>query len=70
MPLWERKQDTIDKKSPCSRCKDYDACFKNGNRCFSNILKAYGKAHSDYPDPRCFYAPKFKNNLTHNKSYN
>lgn len=63
--LWQRQQDTIREKSPCSRCKDFVDCFTNGNRCFANILKAYGIENSDYPDPRCHLAPDFKNNITH-----
>lgn len=33
------------------------------NRCWAEILKAYGDENWDYPDPRCIKAPKMKNNL-------
>ena len=32
-------------------------------RCFVKVIKAYGKAKWDYPDPRCIYAPKVKSKL-------
>lgn len=63
--LHKWSKNNINKKSPCSICKDFDECFENGNRCFANIIKAYGKEHSDYPDPRCVLAPEFVNNITH-----
>lgn len=65
LSLWQKRRDSISKKSPCSSCKDFNDCFNNGNRCFANILKAYGIENSDYPDPRCHLAPDFKNNITH-----
>lgn len=63
--LWKRQQQTIDEKSPCRKCKDFQDCFDNGNRCFANIIKAYGNENSDYPDPRCNLAPKFIKDITH-----
>lgn len=63
--LWKRQQDSITHKSPCRKCKDFKDCFDNGNRCFANIIKAYGMENSDYPDPRCYLAPDFNNNITH-----
>lgn len=63
--LWKKSQEFISKKSPCSKCKDFQECFDNGNRCIANIIKAYGVEHSDYPDPRCYLAPEFKNVITH-----
>lgn len=49
--------------SPCSTCEIFDSCFSNLNRCWAEILKAYGDENWDYPDPRCAKAPKMKNNL-------
>lgn len=63
--LWKRSQHTINSKSPCRSCKDFIQCFENGNRCFANILKAYGDSNSDYPDPRCILAPEYKKNIEH-----
>ena len=33
------------------------------NRCWAEVIKAYGDEHWDYPDPRCKLAPKMKTNL-------
>ncbi|MDE6343085.1 MAG: radical SAM protein [Muribaculaceae bacterium] len=63
--LWKRHQASIRSDSPCLKCKDFEDCFDNGNRCYANIIKAYGVEYSDYPDPRCFLAPTFKNDITH-----
>jgi radical SAM protein with 4Fe4S-binding SPASM domain len=63
--LWKRHQNTISKKSPCRNCNDFQDCFDIANRCHANIIKAYGLECSDYPDPRCYLAPNFKNNITH-----
>lgn len=65
LSLWKKRRDLINKASPCSSCKDFNDCFASGNRCFANILKAYGVENSDYPDPRCHLAPEFTNNITH-----
>ncbi len=65
LQLWRRKQSSINAKSPCRTCKVFEDCFVNGNRCFANIIKAYGIENSDYPDPRCYLAPAFKNKITH-----
>ncbi|MCD8078850.1 MAG: radical SAM protein [Bacteroides sp.] len=52
-----KKQD-IRKESRCHSCKPLDSCFnKDKNRCWSDILKAYGDENWDYPDPRCNKAP-------------
>lgn len=63
--LWKRTQNSINPSSPCRKCKDFKDCFENGNRCYANIIKAYGLDNSDYPDPRCLMAPDFTNNITH-----
>ena len=65
LQLWKRQQNTISEKSPCRKCEDFDECFENGNRCFANIIKAYGRENSDYPDPRCHLAPMFINSITY-----
>lgn len=65
LALWNLRQEAINPKSPCHKCKDFDDCFKTANRCYANILKAYGADNSDFPDPRCKYAPPFARNLTH-----
>jgi radical SAM additional 4Fe4S-binding domain len=51
------RQDLSD-DSVCKKCSDFESCFKNMNRCWSEIIKAYGENNWDYPDPRCKNAPK------------
>lgn len=53
----------IRKQSKCHACIYFEDCFKYGNRCWSDIIKAYGKECWDYPDPRCISAPKMTNKL-------
>lgn len=65
LQLWRRKQSSINAKSPCRTCRVFEDCFVNGNRCFANIIKAYGIENSDYPDWRCYLASAFKNKITH-----
>ena len=65
MSLWKRKQECINANSPCSSCKIFDKCFAASNRCYADIMKAYGTENFDFPDPRCYWAPKFINNVTH-----
>lgn len=61
------KQETINKQSPCSSCKLFDDCFRiSRNRCWTDVIKAYGTNNWDYPDPRCKYAPKMSNNISYN----
>lgn len=65
LSLWNRSQDSIKKESPCHTCKAFSDCFKYANRCYANIIKAYGFDNFDYPDPRCRLAPTFNNSITH-----
>lgn len=57
------KRDDIQKDSPCKECRLYETCFSMNNRCWVDIIKAYGKENWDYPDPRCVHAPPFKFNI-------
>lgn len=63
--LWKRKQSSINSQSPCRECLDFESCFQASNRCYANIMKAYGMENFDYPDPRCILAPNFINTITH-----
>ncbi len=63
--LWKRKQESISTDSPCSTCKIFEKCFTASNRCYADIMKAYGTENYDYPDPRCYWAPEFINTVTH-----
>lgn len=63
--LWKRKQSSINPQSPCRTCSDFAPCFQASNRCYANIMKAYGMENFDYPDPRCVLASNFINTITH-----
>lgn len=57
------QQENARNDSPCKHCELFVSCFSYRNRCWVDIIKAYGEEHWDYPDPRCEKAPKMKNNL-------
>jgi radical SAM protein with 4Fe4S-binding SPASM domain len=57
------EKDNIQNDSPCKSCSLFEACFVENNRCWTDIIKAYGKDKWDYPDPRCAYAPPMKYDL-------
>lgn len=60
------KQENINVKSACHDCKLFNDCFIiTRNRCWSDIIKAYGASNWDFPDPRCCYAPKMNTNITY-----
>lgn len=63
--LWHTKQSTINQASPCGSCPVFEDCFRASNRCYANIMKAYGKTNWDFPDPRCQLAPTFQYDITH-----
>lgn len=50
-------------KSSCSKCNIFESCMKFSNRCYADIVKAYGWENADFPDPRCTYAPPFINDM-------
>lgn len=55
--LADLPQDSFSKESFCHECKIFGKCQSFMNRCYANIMKAYGIEHWDYPDPRCVHAP-------------
>jgi radical SAM protein with 4Fe4S-binding SPASM domain len=57
------RRDDIQDESPCKACKLFEPCFKAGNRCWVDIVKAYGNENWDYPDPRCAFAPEMTYDL-------
>jgi radical SAM protein with 4Fe4S-binding SPASM domain len=61
--LFAVRREDISEESACCRCELFDDCFGFQNRCWSNITKAYGSDHWDFPDPRCIFAPKMKHNI-------
>lgn len=65
LSIWNRSRNAIKRDSPCHTCKVFSECFKYANRCYANIIKAYGFDNYDYPDPRCHIAPTFNINITH-----
>lgn len=55
------RQQDIQERSNCKKCSLFEQCYGTRNRCWSNIIKAYGDSQWDYPDPRCCFAPEIKN---------
>lgn len=55
----------INEASRCQSCYIFEDCFSYQNRCWSDIVKAYGPDCWDYPDPRCRFAPAMKNRLNY-----
>ena len=58
------RQD-ISEQSHCKTCSFFEDCYNYQNRCWSDIIKAYGNDCWDFPDPRCRYAPQMKNPLSY-----
>lgn len=65
MQLANFRKENVQDSSPCKCCKLFDACYNNRNRCWVDIIKAYGENSWDYPDPRCKYAYEVKNGLNY-----
>lgn len=57
--LYDLSRADVSEQSPCRTCGQFESCWGYHNRCWADILKAYGAEHWDYPDPRCRFAPKF-----------
>jgi radical SAM protein with 4Fe4S-binding SPASM domain len=55
--------NNLQDNNPCKRCQIFETCFHARNRCWVDIIKAYGKDNWDYPDPRCAYAPPMIHNI-------
>lgn len=45
-------------ESACKTCKMLETCNSFMNKCYTFVIKAYEDEHWDYPDPRCYYAPR------------
>lgn len=43
----------VREESACRACAIAQSCFSYNNRCWADIVKAYGRDNWDYPDPRC-----------------
>lgn len=63
MALWKIPRSNLSESSACKQCVVFDKCYAYQNRCWSDIVKAYGEEHWDYPDPRCKYAPQMNNQI-------
>lgn len=63
--LCKLSRKDIGQHSKCHTCTNFEECCRYGNRCWSNIIKAYGKECRDYPDHRCIFAPE----MTHKLDY-
>ena len=61
--LLNPEKPDIRESSPCRICRLFEPCFNARNRCWVDIVKAYGKENWDYPDPRCAFAPPMTNDL-------
>jgi radical SAM protein with 4Fe4S-binding SPASM domain len=56
--LAHMKKKYLQKKSNCYACRQFQGCFERRNRCWTDVIKAYGDKNWDFPDPRCKKAPK------------
>lgn len=57
------KSENFREKSICKNCEIFENCHKANNKCWADIIKAFGQENWDYPDPRCKKAPIMINNL-------
>ena len=44
--------------SACYNCPDSERCSQNNLICIRDIVAGYGSENWEYPDPRCYRAPK------------
>ena len=61
--LYNMQRDDLQSDTVCRDCALFESCFSYHNRCWTDIIKAYGRDCWDYPDPRCQFAPPMKNKL-------
>ena len=65
MRLWLLDKENMSSDTPCRECPVMEVCYSERNRCWADVIKAYGEECWDYPDPRCERAPKLKNRLNY-----
>ena len=53
LSLFQQVQSTFPDDSACKNCEDFVECRQGKGVCYKNILKAYGIANWQYPDPGC-----------------
>lgn len=63
--IWKRDRSALNPQSRCAKCDIFAKCFEASNRCYADIMKAYGLNNYDYPDPRCFWAPQIDKDMIH-----
>lgn len=64
MKLVNLQRKDIKAESACKSCRFFEQCFHiYRNRCWADVVKAYGKANWDFPDPCCAFAPDMKNEI-------
>lgn len=64
LSLHQLDRNRIQRMSPCYSCKIAESCFSANNRCWAEIIKAYGTDNWDFPDPRCRFAPERISQIT------
>lgn len=58
------RREDIHKESACKTCNFFEMCFSTDrNRCWADVIKAYGSQCWDFPDPYCYFAPELKNDI-------
>lgn len=57
------KKEYYREKSACKSCKTFDFCTDNHRRCWTRVIKAYGKDNWDYPDPKCCHSPAISSDM-------
>jgi len=63
MWFYNLEEEQLNEGNPCKTCGIFKECYRNMNRCWAEVVKAYGDECWDYPDPRCKLAPEMKTNL-------
>ena len=57
------KKENFRNESFCKKCSIFAECYEYHNKCYADVLKAYGDENWDFPDPRCKFAQPFINEL-------
>lgn len=55
--LFLLKDEFYREESTCKSCKTLEFCTNKHRKCWVRVLRAYGEANWDFPDPQCCYAP-------------
>jgi radical SAM protein with 4Fe4S-binding SPASM domain len=58
LALAHMKNESLQTKSKCKACLQFQSCYEQRNRCWADVIKSYGDQNWDFPDPRCKKAPK------------